>query len=259
MRKRILLSGVLALTILSSCAITPKDKMANGSSQMNTSVQQSQSSPEQQSQEVSDLEDTQIAGDSSQEVDGNQKDSVSEQSSVGQEHQTPEKNNAQQEEKTPENDNAQQNGQHQTAQLYIGSNGNFKEYPLEYEGELTPDKLIEGIAQLTGWNLTLSEQVTTGKGGMTVSFSKQSAIYTGPPQQQKEEFHMFEVGQLVSTILDSIQHTLQYNFVDPTRGDPSKLDIYYCTEENQPLTIEALDITIPIEQPYQGIDALIES
>lgn len=70
---------------------------------------------------------------------------------------------------------------------------------------------------------------------------------------------MFEVGQLVSTILDSIQHTLQYNFVDPTRGAPSKLDIYYCTEDNQPLKIEALDITIPIEQPYQGIGTLIES
>lgn len=37
-----------------------------------------------------------------------------------------------------------------------------------YDGELTPEKLIQGIADLTGWNLTLAEAVISGKGGMNV-------------------------------------------------------------------------------------------
>ena len=41
----------------------------------------------------------------------------------------------------------------QTVNLYIGMNGEFQEYPLEVNGEITPEILIESMAQLTGWNL----------------------------------------------------------------------------------------------------------
>ena len=48
----------------------------------------------------------------------------------------------------------------QTATLYIGTKaGGFTEYPMTCEGELTPELLIQGIADLTGWNLTLAEPV----------------------------------------------------------------------------------------------------
>lgn len=59
-------------------------------------------------------------------------------------------------------------------------------------GEVTPENLIAAMGELTGWDLTLSEDdpVTTGKGGMTVSFAPESAIFTGPPEEQKDEFHM---------------------------------------------------------------------
>lgn len=54
----------------------------------------------------------------------------------------------------------------QTATLYIGTKANgFDEYPMTYRGELTPDALIQGIADLTGWDLTLAEPVVSGKGG----------------------------------------------------------------------------------------------
>ena len=110
----------------------------------------------------------------------------------------------------------------QTAVLYIGMEGSQQEYPLEYTGELTPEVLIQGIAETTGWDLTLADAVTTGSGGMTVSFSRQSALFTGPPEPQKEEFHMFSSEQLAQTILDSIKATLQQNFVDTAAGgDPA--------------------------------------
>ena len=147
----------------------------------------------------------------------------------------------------------------QTAVLYIGMEGSQQEYPLEYTGELTPEVLIQGIAETTGWDLTLADAVTTGSGGMTVSFSRQSALFTGPPEPQKEEFHMFGVDQLAQTILDSIKATLQQNFVDTAAGgDPASLEIYYCMEGDQPLTIPGLEVTIPMDQPYTDWDSAVQ-
>ena len=139
------------------------------------------------------------------------------------------------------------------ATLYIGYDGSFQEYPFETTEAITPEALVQGIADLTGWNLTLADAITSGKGGMTVCFSSQCSLFTGPPEQQKEEFHMFDTYQLAATILGSIQRTLQCYAIDPTLGDPSNLDIYYCMEGNQPLTISEINVTIPLDTPYHGI------
>ena len=139
------------------------------------------------------------------------------------------------------------------ATLYIGSNGSFQEYHLDCEANASPDELIQGIADLTGWDLSLADSVSTGKGGMTVCFSSQSALFTGPPEVQKDEFHMYSAEQLVVTILDSIQATLQNYYIDPSLGDPSNLDIYYCMDDNQPIILDHLGITIPMDQPYSGL------
>ena len=139
----------------------------------------------------------------------------------------------------------------QTATLYIGTKANgFTEYPMTYEGELTPEKLIQGIADLTGWNLTLAEPVTSGKGGMSVCLSNESALFTGPPDPQKEEFFMFGLDDLAETLLDSIQKTLQEGFT-LQGGDPDALDIWYYMEGEQPLELPGLDKYWPIDQPYQ--------
>ena len=143
----------------------------------------------------------------------------------------------------------------QTATLYIGTRANgFTEYPMPCEGELTAEKLIQGIADLTGWDLTLAEPVTSGKGGMSVCLSSESSLFTGPPDPQKEEFHVYDVGQLAETILDSIQRTLQKGFVlEP--GDPENLDIWYFMEGEKPLELPALGLSWPLDQPYQWAGA----
>ena len=143
----------------------------------------------------------------------------------------------------------------QTATLYIGTKaGGFAEYPMIYEGELTAEKLIQGIADLTGWNLTLAEPVVSGKGGMSVCLSGESSLFTGPPDPQKEEFHVYDVGQLAETILDSIQKTLQEGFT-LEGGDPDALDIWYYMEGDQPLELPILGLAWPIDQPYQWAGA----
>ena len=139
----------------------------------------------------------------------------------------------------------------QTATLYIGTKaGGFAEYPMTYEGELKAEVLIQGIADLTGWDLTLAEEAISGKGGMSVCLSSESSLFTGPPDPQKDEFHMYDVGQLAETILDSIQKTLQEGFT-LEGGDPDALDIWYFMEGEQSLELPSLGLSWPIDQPYQ--------
>lgn len=128
--------------------------------------------------------------------------------------------------------------------LYIGTydaegNGSFQEFPFVSSGEVTPENLIAAMGELTGWDLTLSEDdpVTTGKGGMTVSFAPESAIFTGPPEEQKDEFHMYSSDQLCYTIFDSIQKTLRENF---SPENPEALDIYYCTDGSTEIELDNL-------------------
>ena len=141
-----------------------------------------------------------------------------------------------------------ENGEEVT--LWVGTkNGGFTEYPMYIEEELSPEILIEGISKLTGWNLSLADEVTMGKGGMTVCFAKDSAIFVGPPEVQKEEFFVFDPAQLAETIMDSIQKTLQMNYVmEP--GNPDTLDIYFCAEGDEEIVIDGAGIMLPMDEPY---------
>lgn len=144
----------------------------------------------------------------------------------------------------------------QTATLYIGTRaGGFTEYPLTYQGELTAETLIQGIADLTGWDLTLAEPVTSGKGGMSVCLSRTCALFAGPPDPQKEEFYMFGLDDLAPTLLDSIQKTLQEGFTGEG-GDPDALDIWYYLEGEEPLALPGLELSWPIDRPYQWDDGV---
>ena len=134
--------------------------------------------------------------------------------------------------------------------LYIGNDASgYKEYDSKIkDDELTPEKLIQAISDLTGWNMTLADEVTTGKGGMTVSFSDESFIKVGPPEKQKSEFFMFDNYSLLTTALDSIKKTLQMNYVTED-GDPDKLDIYF-NIENKSIVVE--DVRVPMDKPWNS-------
>lgn len=147
----------------------------------------------------------------------------------------------------------------QTAMVYIGTRAEgFAEYPITYEGELTPETLIQGIADLTGWDMSLEESVVSGKGGMSVCFSENSALFVGPPEPQKEEFFMFGADQQAETLLDSVQKTLQEGFT-LEGGDPDLLDIWYSLKDSQPLSLPNLGLSWAIDQPYQWTSAIRES
>ncbi len=138
-----------------------------------------------------------------------------------------------------------------TATLYIGRDGQFQEYPVTSSEEITPEWLIAQIASLTGWNLDLAEPVTSGRGGASVTFAESSSIVTGPPEPQKEEFFVHDSVELLQTILDSVQHTLQYYFVDPTLGDPQSLDLYFSLNNEDIVLPDG--VVVPFDQPYAGV------
>lgn len=138
----------------------------------------------------------------------------------------------------------------ETVTLSIGMEGMVKEYKYNISGELTAEKLIAGIADTTGWNLDLADEVTSRKGGMTVCFAKTSSIFTGPPKPQKDEFIVYDEEELIMTILESIKQTLQNNFVDEELGEASSLDIYFCGEGDTELDFGDISKYVPIDEPY---------
>ncbi len=139
----------------------------------------------------------------------------------------------------------------ESAILYIGTKEvGFEEYTYPLHEDLTPDVLITAIEELTGWKMDLVENVTSGKNGMSVGFGPESALFVGPHDPQNVGFEVFDAYQLAQTMLDSIQKTLQMNFTTEL-GDPENLDIYYFMGDNQPLTIESIGKSWPIDQPYQ--------
>lgn len=136
------------------------------------------------------------------------------------------------------------------ATLFISVGNEIKEIEFEYEGELTAEALIQGISDVTGWDLTLSDVVTSGAGGMSVTFDDLSALSTlMPPDEQVEEFFVYDGYGLAESILNSVTETLQNNFVDSELGDPDLLDVYFSINDED---IEVYDVEIPMDEPWSG-------
>ena len=152
---------------------------------------------------------------------------------------------------------AGQTSQAQMVTLYIGMDDHFQQYQEKYDGTLNEQGMVpaEGVvaemAQLTGWNLDLAGEITTGKGGITVTFGENCALFSGPPQEQKDEFHVYDSYQLDETILDSVKKTLQNWAVVPGQGDPDSVDVYYCGPDGKDLVLINSGWTISSTQPYE--------
>ena len=119
--------------------------------------------------------------------------------------------------------------QNESKKLLIGLSDDLKEVP--YGGEAAPEALLAALAEETGWNLTLAAPVTIGADGnsMTVAFAIDSAIYTAPPENQKEDYRVSDTEDLIYTVLNSTAQTLLQNFqidnVFFTAPDGGNLDI----------------------------------
>lgn len=139
--------------------------------------------------------------------------------------------------------------------IYIGIAGQtMTEYPCESSDNPTPEMMLSTMAGVTGWNLDLADDIKVEDGKITVCFAKTSSLFVGPPETQIEEFAVYDGDELTRTILDSIQYTLQHNYVNSETGSDGTYDIYYCMEGGQPLELPLIGKTLPLDQPYNGLD-----
>ena len=131
------------------------------------------------------------------------------------------------------------------AVLYIGYDAyQYNEYPAKTDGEKTPEKLIAAISELTGWKLPVHE-MAYDETGITVDFAADH-INEMLPEEQKEEFWVFDVCSFTDIVLDSIKETLQNNYALP-ETDPDSLNVYYSFNGHE-LVVEG--ITFPVEEPW---------
>ncbi len=132
--------------------------------------------------------------------------------------------------------------------LYIGMGSSYAQYAASVPAPAQPDGVIAAIGELTGWDCTLACPVEQGDGFVKVRFAQQSALFAGPPEPQKDEFHMYDAEQMCRTFLDSVARTLQANF---SGKDGQPLEVYYLPESGSgDLILENIGLAIPPETPY---------
>ena len=142
--------------------------------------------------------------------------------------------------------------------IYIGTDGDFAVYRGSATSQPSPEDLIQAIAQLTGWNLTLAQPVEVVEDGYALVFTDDCSLVAGPPDPQKEEFHMFDSVQMVETALDSIRQTLRAQSAADGFSDPDQVQIYVSLEGGREVSLPEAGIRVPADQPYDGVVSLSE-
>jgi hypothetical protein len=125
--------------------------------------------------------------------------------------------------------------------LYIGYEG---ENPVSVavEGPWAPETLIKALAEETGWNLDLAS-IYSDASGVVIALASESSLYMGPPEPQKDAYHVYDGEDLVSSIIFSIANTLIYNDFSP---------VYFTAPEGGDIVAETSGYAflISAEQPW---------
>lgn len=141
------------------------------------------------------------------------------------------------------NSQTEENQEYNTI-IYIGTEDNFEEFNLNIDksGSATyqASQILEAIGDILGYRL-IANDITDGKGGMTIDFNSNSAPFnTNDSYIGNEQYTTND--DLAFTIFDSIEKTLQEYF-------GQNLDVWFSLDSGS-ITIN--DVTIPITEPYQG-------
>ena len=146
----------------------------------------------------------------------------------------------------PQSQSAASGSEEAEVLLYIGNS--YAQYAASVPAPAQPDGVIAAIGGLTGWDCTLACPVEQGDGFVKVRFAQQSALFAGPPEPQKDEFHMYDAEQMCRTFLDSVARTLQANFAGK---DGQPLEVYYLPESGSgDLILENIGLAISPKTPY---------
>ena len=157
---------------------------------------------------------------------------------------------------TPSNDNLDDTTagtKPASATIYIGTNGQFEEYPVKYTGICEENGLIpvtelfSAMADLTGWNLDLAAPISSNQEGITVTFANTYTLFSVPSNEDSHK----DILQRDQMLLDSVKRTLQCWAIDPEIGDPNTLDIWFHGPDGGDLVLKEINITIASTEPYR--------
>ena len=140
--------------------------------------------------------------------------------------------------------------------IYYGTEGQFQVYKGSALSQPTPDDLVAALAQLTGWDLTLAQPVEVVADGYSLVFTDSCSLVAGPPDPQKEGFHVYDQAQLVQTALDSIRQTLRVQSLADGFPEPDQVQIYVRLEGDKALASPDNGFQVPMDQPYNGLQPL---
>ncbi|MDO4168666.1 MAG: hypothetical protein Q4D45_02095 [Lachnospiraceae bacterium] len=134
--------------------------------------------------------------------------------------------------------------------LFIGKQDDFGKYNwLVKENEtVTPDLLIQAIADTTGWKLSLAKEVEENDDGYIVRFSKDSVFYTGQGTDENNEFYIPTEEDFYKTVLDSIVKTVsKYD-----KADAESTNFYFGGPGEDDLLLKGINTTLPVTTAYNG-------
>ncbi len=156
-----------------------------------------------------------------------------------------EQNNTSNNETNSDTNSQTEENQEYNTTIYTGTEDNFEEFNLNIDksGSATyqASQILEAIGDILGYRL-IANDITDGKGGMTIDFNSNSAPFNTNDSYIGNEQYTTTNDNLAFTIFDSIEKTLQEYF-------GQNLDVWFSLDSGS-ITIN--DVTIPITEPYQG-------
>ncbi|MBQ8925320.1 MAG: hypothetical protein IJ051_03540 [Clostridia bacterium] len=126
--------------------------------------------------------------------------------------------------------------------LFIWNVDSWRTVQWQYRDNLTAQKLLEGLAYVTNWNLSTTA-VKVEKESIAIWWDKNASLYTGLPEKQAKDYMVFEQRDLDAAILDSIKQTITENL------GPS-YSIYYAASDGTDLLLPDVNVTITSAAPY---------
>jgi hypothetical protein len=120
-----------------------------------------------------------------------------------------------------------------------------KEYPALYVGDLTVEAIAMCLSELTGLRFDITT-VANDHGYLTVDWSADGTLFTGPSEEQNEgDFPFGNYESLAWFMLDSLNLSVKLNL-------PDLGDIYYSMDGGKALVLaQMLDpVTIFPDAPY---------
>ena len=126
--------------------------------------------------------------------------------------------------------------------LFIWNVDSWRTVQWKYRDTLTAQKLLEGLAYVTNWDLSTAA-VKVEKESIAIWWSESSSLYTGLPAKQAKDYMVFEQRDLDAALLDSIKQTITENL------GPS-YSVYYGNAIGTDLLLSDVGVTIPSAAPY---------